>query len=338
MRATRRSTASSPPSLTAPTAWPASSSAIAGRPRTSTHDARRPGVAAVRVAPRAGPVRGLVRADPRQHLPRPPARAGSPADRGRRTGRGRARPTTGRRPSTTGFSSIDAFAALSPTTASPSSFATTRTCRSSAIAELVGVPAGTVKSRIHVAVERMRDALGVGRGRFPMTDAAFDRRLREWLEGRDPGPVPSDAQRERRSACRARRRSRPRRASGGRSIGSGPAGRRGLAGPAGLRAGRPAACSSPPSRRSCAPGSRPTPLTAWQDYVVGQPAPDLDFGSGGRRASPRGDPTISVDDLPAVRRRPRTSRARRRPSEPAAGRSRARQASAHTRRARRRSS
>jgi RNA polymerase sigma factor (sigma-70 family) len=33
-----------------------------------------------------------------------------------------------------------------------------------AIAELVGVPAGTVKSRIHVAVNRMRDALGVDEG------------------------------------------------------------------------------------------------------------------------------------------------------------------------------
>jgi RNA polymerase sigma-70 factor (ECF subfamily) len=30
------------------------------------------------------------------------------------------------------------------------------------IAELVGVPAGTVKSRIHVAVERMREALAAG--------------------------------------------------------------------------------------------------------------------------------------------------------------------------------
>jgi len=33
-----------------------------------------------------------------------------------------------------------------------------------AIAELVGVPAGTVKSRIHVAVSRMRDALGDDEG------------------------------------------------------------------------------------------------------------------------------------------------------------------------------
>jgi len=33
-----------------------------------------------------------------------------------------------------------------------------------AIAELVGIPAGTVKSRIHVAVSRMRDALGDDEG------------------------------------------------------------------------------------------------------------------------------------------------------------------------------
>ncbi len=35
------------------------------------------------------------------------------------------------------------------------------------IADRVGVPAGTVKSRLHAAVERMRTAIGADDGRRP---------------------------------------------------------------------------------------------------------------------------------------------------------------------------
>src|SRR4029079_19703494 len=38
---------------------------------------------------------------------------------------------------------------------------------------------------------------------------------------------------------------------------------------------------------------------AWREYVAGQPAPDLDFGSVAGTL-PRGDSTISVDDLPGA--------------------------------------
>lgn len=127
-----------------------------------------------------------------------------------------------------------------------------------------------------------------------MTDAAFDRRLREWLEDRDPGSVPSTLSE---SAGRVSREtplpaaSRVWRAV----IGSG-------------RVGRP---ESPvrlvvvlvvlgllvaAAAALLGVGSRPAPLTSWQGYVVGQPAPDRDFGSV-VGAVKRGDPTISVNDL-----------------------------------------
>jgi hypothetical protein len=128
-----------------------------------------------------------------------------------------------------------------------------------------------------------------------MTDGAFDRRLRDWLEGRDPGPVPVTL---RESVERVPLQtpvpavSRVWQAI----VGPGAGGRRGsparlvlalvllgllLAVVATLIAG----------------GSRTVPLTSWRDYVVGQPAPDLDVGSvaGTLRT---GDSTISVDDLP----------------------------------------
>jgi hypothetical protein len=129
-----------------------------------------------------------------------------------------------------------------------------------------------------------------------MTEAAFDRRLRDWLEGRDPGPVPMTL---RESVERVPVRtpvpavSRVWQAI----VGPGAGGRRGsplrlvlalvLLGL--LLAAAFAGVST---------SGRPTaPLTSWHDYVVGQPAPDLDFGSvaGALRT---GDSTISVDDLP----------------------------------------
>jgi hypothetical protein len=128
-----------------------------------------------------------------------------------------------------------------------------------------------------------------------MTDAAFDRRLRDWLEGRDPGPVPASL---RESVQHVPLRTPvPAVSRVWHSIvGPGAGGRRGsparlvlalvllgllLAAVATLIAG----------------GSRTGPLTSWRDYVVGQPAPDLDFGSVAG-SLPRGDSTISVDDLP----------------------------------------
>jgi len=128
-----------------------------------------------------------------------------------------------------------------------------------------------------------------------MTDAAFDRRLRDWLDGRDPGPVPASL---RESAASVPLQtpvpavSRVWQAI----VGPGAAGRPGS--PArlvlalvllGLLVAAVAALITV--------GSRPAPLTAWRDYVVGQPPPDLDFGSVAG-ALPRGDSTISVDDLP----------------------------------------
>ena len=58
----------------------------------------------------------------------------------------------------------DAFAALSPDHRVALALRYYADLPVEAIAELVGVPAGTVKSRIHVAVERMRDALGADEG------------------------------------------------------------------------------------------------------------------------------------------------------------------------------
>ena len=58
----------------------------------------------------------------------------------------------------------DAFAALSPDHRVALVLRYYADLPVEAIAELVGVPAGTVKSRIHVAVERMRDALGADEG------------------------------------------------------------------------------------------------------------------------------------------------------------------------------
>lgn len=127
-----------------------------------------------------------------------------------------------------------------------------------------------------------------------MTDAAFDRRLREWLEGRDPGPVPSTLSD---SAARVPRETPIPAASRvwQAVLGSGRVGR--TDSPVrlvfvlvvlGLLIAAVAALLGA--------GSRPTPLTAWQDYVVGQPAPDRDFGSV-TGAFTGGDPTISVDDL-----------------------------------------
>ena len=128
-----------------------------------------------------------------------------------------------------------------------------------------------------------------------MTDEAFDRRLRDWLDGRDPGPVPASL---RESAAGVPFRtpvpavSRVWQAI----VGPGASGRPG----APLRlvlvlvllgllvAGAVALLAA---------GSRTAPLTTWRDYVVGQPAPDLDFGSV-TGTLPRGDSTISVDDLP----------------------------------------
>ena len=130
-----------------------------------------------------------------------------------------------------------------------------------------------------------------------MTDAAFDRRLRDWLDGRDPGPVPASL---RESAASVPLQtpvpavSRVWQAI----VGPGAAGRPGS--PArlvlalvllGLLVAAVATLVTV--------GSTPAPLTGWRDYVVGQPAPDLDFGSVAGTL-PRGDSTISVDDLPGA--------------------------------------
>jgi hypothetical protein len=127
-----------------------------------------------------------------------------------------------------------------------------------------------------------------------MTDAAFDRRLRGWLEDREPGPVPSTL---RADIARVPIETPIPAASRAWQAVVGSA-RRGQPGSPvrlmfvlvvlGLLVAAIAAV--------LAVGSRPTPLTAWRDYVLGQPAPDLEFGSVAGSLT-GGDPTISVDDL-----------------------------------------
>jgi hypothetical protein len=127
-----------------------------------------------------------------------------------------------------------------------------------------------------------------------MTDA-FDRRLHDWLEGRDPGPVPTSL---RESAARvALETAIPATSRVWQAVvGAGRSGR--AASPVrlvfvlvvvGLLVAAVAAL--------LVAGSRPSPLTAWQGYVVGQPAPDRDFGFVAGDVT-GGEPTISVDDLP----------------------------------------
>jgi hypothetical protein len=110
-----------------------------------------------------------------------------------------------------------------------------------------------------------------------MTDAAFDRRLRDWLGGRDPGPVPVTL---RESVERVPLQTPVPAVSHvwHAIVGPGAAGRRGSTARLvlalvllGLLVAALAAVFTS--------GSRTAPLTDWRDYVVGQPAPDLDFGS-----------------------------------------------------------
>jgi hypothetical protein len=128
-----------------------------------------------------------------------------------------------------------------------------------------------------------------------MTDTPFDRRLRDWLEDRDPGPVPASLHD---SVARVPIETPvPAVLRLWHSIlGPGRAGRQGAPIRAavvlvvlGLLVAAVAALWSA--------GSRPAPLTAWREYAVGQPVPDLDFGSPTGTLS-SGDASISVDDIP----------------------------------------
>lgn len=128
-----------------------------------------------------------------------------------------------------------------------------------------------------------------------MTDAGFDRRLRGWLEERDPGPVPSSL-----------------RADVARVPVETPIPIAGRVWQAIVGAGGSAGRAGSAMRLAVVlvllglllalvasfyvTTGRPIPPSAWGDYVVGQPAPDREFGSvAGSLAV--GDPTIGVDDL-----------------------------------------
>ena len=127
-----------------------------------------------------------------------------------------------------------------------------------------------------------------------MTDTAFDRSLRDWLEAREPGPVPASL---RESASRVPLETPiPAAARAWQAIvAAGATGRRGsplrlvlVLALLGLLLAAVAAILTA--------GSRPAPLTTWHDYEPGKPAPDRDFGSiAGSLVS--SDATISVDDL-----------------------------------------
>lgn len=127
-----------------------------------------------------------------------------------------------------------------------------------------------------------------------MNDAAFERRLQEWLLDREPGPVPASL---RESAARVPLDTPIPTAARvwGAILGS-----------------RRTSASGSPVRlvfvlivigllvaviaAALSVGSRRVPLSAWGDYVIGQPAPDRDFGSLAG-AVPVGEPTLSIDDL-----------------------------------------
>jgi hypothetical protein len=126
-----------------------------------------------------------------------------------------------------------------------------------------------------------------------MNDAAFERRLQEWLVDREPGPVPASL---RESAALVPLDTPI------------PAAARVWGAIVGRR--RDAASGSPVRfvfvliviglliaviAAGLSAGSRKVPLSAWGDYVVGQPAPDRDFGSLAG-VVPVGEPTISIDD------------------------------------------
>src|SRR6476646_1132803 len=127
-----------------------------------------------------------------------------------------------------------------------------------------------------------------------MTDAAFDRRLRDWLEDREPGPVPPSLRAD--VARVAIETPIPPAARVWQSlVGPGRAGREAsslrlalVLGGLGLLVAVAAAL--------LLIGSRPAVLTAWHDFVVGRAAPESEFGSvTGARGG--GDATLSVDDL-----------------------------------------
>jgi hypothetical protein len=129
-----------------------------------------------------------------------------------------------------------------------------------------------------------------------MTDAGFDRRLRDWLHDRDPGPVPTSL-RASVSRVPAETPVPPLTRLWRTIVGPGDTGRNAPALRLAVLLAVLGALVALATAGFIAVTSRPQLPTAWRSYVVGLVAPDVDFGSVAGTLQ-HGDPTISVDDLP----------------------------------------
>ena len=129
-----------------------------------------------------------------------------------------------------------------------------------------------------------------------MTEAGFDRRLRDWLDDRDPGPAPTSL----RTSLTRIPAATPVPALAHllrKVVGAGGTGRNGSALRLAVLLVVLGALITLAAAGFIAAMSRPSLPTAWRDYVVGKAAPDRDFGSVAGTLR-HGDPTVSVDDLP----------------------------------------